>query len=143
MIDGKVKDEEKPVKSESIAKGLGSILTHEKTTETQLIEELIPSSSQIKEEKEENKLEELTTIFDQQQPSTSTITTTKQHLEPDYDIEAAAEMFAAAFPNREPKDVLREHGITDLELVLDEESEEEEYEIECKNYKEFLGVLLD
>uniref|UniRef100_A0A915LTY9 Uncharacterized protein n=1 Tax=Meloidogyne javanica TaxID=6303 RepID=A0A915LTY9_MELJA len=51
-------------------------------------------------------------------------------LEPDYDIEAAAEMFAAAFPNREPKDVLREHGITDLELVLDEESEEEEYEIE-------------
>nr|CAD2173563.1 unnamed protein product [Meloidogyne enterolobii] len=92
----------------------------------ELLEELIPSSTQIKEEK---KLEELTTFFDLQQPSTST-TTTKQHLEPDYDIEAAAEMFAAAFPNREPKDVLREHGITDLELVLDEESEEEEYEIE-------------
>nr|CAD2135162.1 unnamed protein product [Meloidogyne enterolobii] len=93
----------------------------------ELLEELIPSSSQMK-EKGQQRLEELT-IFDQQQPSTSTITT-KQHLEPDYDIEAAAEMFAAAFPNREPKDVLREHGITDLELVLDEESEEEEYEIE-------------
>ncbi|KAL7077594.1 hypothetical protein ACQ4LE_002988 [Meloidogyne hapla] len=118
MIEEDVKDEEKPVELEE------PILKQEVMTET--IEEAIPSTSQINIESEQKKLEEL--LITDQQPSTST--TTKQYLEPDYDIEAAAEMFAAVFPNREPKDVLREHGISDLELVLDDESEEEEQEIE-------------
>lgn len=48
---------------------------------------------------------------------------------PDYDINAAAEIFAAVFPDREPTDVLREHGLaSDLELEMEEESSGDENE---------------
>ncbi|KAF7634590.1 hypothetical protein Mgra_00006039 [Meloidogyne graminicola] len=74
----------------------------------------------------------LSSIYDQQQQQPSTSTTSYysplNYFENKEDIDAAAEMFASVFPNREPKDVLKEHGINDLELVFDEEEEESEGE---------------
>jgi len=66
-----------------------------------------------------------------QLPSTSAAPEQKL-VQPDYDLDAAAEMFAAVFPDREPREVLREHGLAaDLELEMDEEessSDEEQAE---------------
>lgn len=36
--------------------------------------------------------------------------------QPEYDVDAAAEVFAAVYPNQHPRDVLREHGFDDFEL---------------------------
>jgi hypothetical protein len=49
-----------------------------------------------------------------------------QPINPEYDVDTAAEMLAEIFPGREPKEILREHGlIADLEFEGESISDEE------------------